>query len=125
MKLERNWARAAILALPLAWVLAFLLFLRPLILSDIGLLFFPVTGFLLGLFIGGLLVDKLGGHMLLLVAVDVAILVLGIVQWVFPTDFWFSLGGLSLLAILTFLFGTALVLFTVVLYRFVSSIQRG
>jgi hypothetical protein len=59
------------------------------------------------------------------VVVDAIILVIGIVQWVFPTDSWFSLVGLSLLALLTFLFGTTLVLFTVFLNRFAPSAQRG
>jgi hypothetical protein len=125
MKLERNWAKAAILALPLAWVMAFLLFMRPLILIDIRFLFFPVIGFLLGLIVGGFLVDKLGGHTLFLVVIDAIILVIGIVQWIIPTDFWFSLVGLLVFAMLTFLFGNTLVLFTVFLNRFVPSIQRG
>ena len=125
MKLESNWAIAAILALPLAWVLAFLLFMRPLIQLDVRFLLFPIIGLLLGLLVGGVLVDKLGGHMLLLVIIEAVILVIGIVQWILPPDFWFSLIGLSLLALLTFLFGSALVLLTVFLNRFVSSIQRG
>jgi len=124
MKRDKNWAISAILALPFAWVIAFLLFMHPVFLSDLVLLLPVIIGLFLGLLVGGFIADKLPGRNLLLVLFHAMILVIGIAQWILPTGFWNSLFGQLLLAFLLFLFGSDLILFTVFLNRLVSSVNR-
>lgn len=125
MKMDRNRASAAILTLPLAWVIAFLLFMRPLFVSNPMFILSPIIGLLLGLFIGGIIADKSRGRTIFLVLIETVILITGMVQWVLPIDFWYSLSGLIFLALIVFLFGCTLVHFSVFLNRLVSSIHRG
>jgi len=125
MKIEINWAIIVILTLPLAWVVAFLLFLRPVILADIAFIFPSIFGLLFGLIGGAIVADKIREKGLTLVLIEVMILVIGIAQWIIPPDFWSTLYGLLLLFLFLFLFGYALVIFTVFLNRFTSSVHRG
>ncbi len=125
MNIDKNWATAAILALPIAWVIAFLLFMRPLILLEPLFILSPIVGLLFGLLTGGFIADKLRGRTIILVALETVILVIGIIQWLFPIDFWFSLFGLFIIGFIVFLFGCTLVIFTVFLNQLISSIHRG
>ncbi|MFW9935382.1 MAG: helix-hairpin-helix domain-containing protein [Candidatus Thorarchaeota archaeon] len=125
MKMDRNRVSAAILTLPLAWVIAFLLFMRPLILTNPIFILSSIIGLLLGLFIGGIIADKLRGRTIFLIFIEAVILVTGMVQWLLPIDFWYSISGLGFLALIVFLFGCALVHFSIFLNRLVSSIHRG
>jgi hypothetical protein len=125
MKLERNWVAATILALPFAWVLAFLLFMQSFLIADPILLIPAIIGLFLGLAFGGFLADKLPGRSLILVLFQAVILVLGIIQWVLPQEFWSTPLGQLFLTLILFLFGCALVLFTIFINRLVSSVNRG
>jgi hypothetical protein len=125
MKIDRNWVSAIILAVPLAWVLAFLLLMRSTIASDIAYVIGLSTSLILGLVAGGILADRLRRHSLILALNEMLILAIGIVQWILPASFWQSLSGLILLAFLVFLFGYLLVILTVFLNQLVSSVRRG
>ncbi|MFX1319784.1 MAG: helix-hairpin-helix domain-containing protein [Promethearchaeota archaeon] len=124
MKIDRNWATAAILTLPFTWVIAFLLFKRPVLQTNPSPLFPAILGLFLGLIIGGFIADKLPGRTLLLIVFQAMILVIGIAQWILPPDVWSTLFGQLLLTLLLFLFGCALVMFTIFLNRLVSSVNR-
>ncbi|MFX1509591.1 MAG: helix-hairpin-helix domain-containing protein [Promethearchaeota archaeon] len=125
MKIDRNWVTATILAIPLAWVIAFLLFLRPIIPLDFTNILVLSLSLIFGLILGGILADKLRKHSLILVLNEMLILAIGIVQWIFPLSFWQTFTGLLFLAVLIFLLGYVLVLLTIFLNQLVSSVHRG
>jgi hypothetical protein len=125
MKIDTHWVMAAILTLPLAWLVSFLLSMRPIFLQTPAFIPPSIIGFILGLITGGLISDQLRIQSHTLVFTEVLILVIGIIQWILPPDFWPTFPGQLLLYIFIFLFGFVLVLFTVFLNRLVSSVRRG
>ena len=125
MKLDSNWLAAAILTLPFAWVIAFLLFLRPIILSELIFLYPIIFGLILGLWIGGILGDKIRNSSFILVLIEIILLVIGIGQFQLPSTFWISSLGFAVLFLLFLLFGSGLTLMTIFLNQLISGIHRG
>ncbi len=125
MKLDSNWLAAAILTLPFAWVIAFLLFLRQIILSELIFLYLIIFGLILGLWIGGILSDKIRNSSFILGLIEVILLVIGIGQFLLPPTFWASSLGFAALFLLFLLFGAGLTLMTIFLNQLISSIHRG
>lgn len=125
MKLDSNWLAAAIFTLPFAWIIAFLLFLRPLVLSEL-IFFYPIiSGLILGLWVGGILSDKIRNSSFILVLIEIILLVFGIGQFLLSSTFWVSSLGFVTLFLLFLLFGAGLTVMTIFLNQLTSSINRG
>ena len=125
MKVENTWVITAILALPFAWCVAYFFYLRPIILSSLSFILASSVGSILGLLVAGMLVDRIRWSTHFLVIVEILLLLIGVFQFAFSPGFWYSPAGIGTLFLLSFLFGSGLVLLTIFLNKLVSSLRRG
>lgn len=124
MKIDSNWATLAVLSLPFAWLIAFLIYFRAMMLFVPAFVFPLFAGFILGLLVGGFVADRIRQRTFLLLTSEGLICLLGIGLILVP-GFWFSLLGYLLLFLLLFFFGFGLLMMTLFLNQFSSSIRRG
>ncbi len=125
MKIIYNWYSPVILTLPIAWVLAFLLYLRPILLSSSFFVLPSISVLVLGLIMGGLLADKVKSSSNILIGLEIILLLFGIVQFFVPFEFWMTLFGIISLFVMFLFFGSSLSVMTLFLNQMVSGNRRG
>jgi predicted flap endonuclease-1-like 5' DNA nuclease len=125
MKDEYTWAITATLSLPFAWVVAYLFYLRPIILSNLSFILAGSVGLIFGLLVSGIFADRFKWSTHFLVITEILLLLIGIFQFTFSPGFWYSPAGIGTLTLLSFLLGVGLILLTIFLNKLVSSLRRG
>jgi MFS family permease len=124
MEVSSKWPMLGIQALPLAWLIAFLSFVRFSV--DLKPVALPaLAGLLLGLLVTGVLADLANRRLSLLLVIQAVPLLFGLLQLFLPPAYLLTQQLLVCVVLLFFCLGASLVLVALLLNQITSAVHRG